>query len=241
MTTVDDRIEINLSGNRRDFRFPHKGNTRLHVMNIMTGKDYPLFQPNRFRPSQIVDIGANLGATAIFMRHAYPGVPIVCCEPALENVEYLKRNLEGLSDITVHACGLGREAGVAKLYHGLSQTLQHSIVPNAEVNSANFETIRIESASEFLKPILRSGTLIKIDTEGCELPILEGIHDRFSDLAIIYLEYHSESDRRYIDRMLEETHIQYHCDAKIFHRGNLVYVIKSLADQDPDSVRLQIG
>ena len=38
-------------------------------------------------------------------------------------------------------------------------------------------------------------TIIKIDTEGCELEILDSIKTFFNQLQVIYLEFHSEKDR----------------------------------------------
>lgn len=241
MSFENAMIRVSLDGSERLFAFPDRGNTRAHITNILNGKDYPLFPIGRFRPSMIVDIGANLGATALFMRHAYPGVPIVCFEPARENVEYLNRNLGGLPDVVIHPYGLSDRSSEVKLFHGRSQTLQHSTVASAEVDVSDFETIRIESTFDALFPILKPGTLLKIDTEGCEVPVLNALKERRFDLSIIYLEYHSENDRRTIDRMLEDTHIQFYCESRIAHRGNVAYVLKTLLDQVPEFARMEIS
>jgi hypothetical protein len=66
--------------------------------------------------------------------------------------------------------------------------------------------------------------VLKIDTEGCEVPILESIAAWLPEMKAIYLEYHSERDRLAIDRMLCETHILVSGKVTYPHRGELCYV-----------------
>jgi hypothetical protein len=57
------------------------------------------------------------------------------------------------------------------LYQGKSQCLQNSIFASAEV-SASGEQIQLKDAFDEVKDIIEDQTVIKIDTEGCELAIL---------------------------------------------------------------------
>jgi hypothetical protein len=49
---------------------------------------------------------------------------------------------------------------------------------------------------------LRGTKILKIDTEGSEIPILQSIGERVQDIDFILIEYHSEADRRAIDALL---------------------------------------
>ena len=47
---------------------------------------------------------------------------------------------------------------------------------------------------------------MKIDTEGCEVPIIKTLSNYYELLSVIYLEYHSVSDKKELLRLLENTH-----------------------------------
>ena len=48
---------------------------------------------------------------------------------------------------------------------------------------------------------------MKIDTEGCEVPIIKTLSNYYETLSVIYLEYHSVSDKKALLRLLENTHM----------------------------------
>ena len=54
--------------------------------------------------------------------------------------------------------------------------------------------------------LLKIVDILKIDTEGCEVPILFSIKKYLTEIKILYIEYHSSIDRDEIRRLLENTH-----------------------------------
>jgi len=48
--------------------------------------------------------------------------------------------------------------------------------------------------------------LLKIDTEGAEVPILQAMGHRLAEITTIFLEYHSLADRAAIESMLGPSH-----------------------------------
>ncbi len=83
--------------------------------------------------------------------------------------------------------------------------------------------------------------IIKIDTEGCEIAIMLAIPESFRGAKAVYLEYHSESDRRKIDQILGETHILYQGKIVNPHRGELVYVRNDVFPSPQERDRWKIG
>ena len=81
-------------------------------------------------------------------------------------------------------------------------------------------------------PDSKDVTIIKIDTEGCEVEILEEIKDR-EEVPVYYIGYHSDLDRRYIDQLLPE-HQLVRANVESKHRGNMCYLHKSISTTEDD-------
>lgn len=212
--------------------FSDSGNISTHICNILSGKEYPTLQCH-FKPDLIVDIGANIGATALFLTGIYPDVDCFCYEPSLTNFTYLQRNTSFLNRIKIFNFGLSDESNTVKLYLGNSQCLQHSLYPSVEV-SQSFELVEIRLASVELRDVLSGKRcLMKIDTEGCEVPILQNLGSYLENVDVLYVEYHSEQDRRKIDHLLSRQFSLCYSSASIIHRGTLMFLSQRLLSELP--------
>jgi hypothetical protein len=94
----------------------------------------------------------------------------------------------------------------------------------------------LRRADEWFDEHVTSVDVLKIDTEGCEVQILESLGDRAKSASIIYIEAHSETDRRAIDRMFADRYRQ------VFGRlldaiGEYVYVDEAVIARDPNRYR----
>ena len=65
---------------------------------------------------------------------------------------------------------------------------------------------------------------MKIDTEGCEVPILRSLEKFLPEVKVLYVEYHSERDRRLIDGILAETHVLWRGHVNLAYRGEFCYL-----------------
>jgi hypothetical protein len=111
--------------------------------------------------------------------------------------------------------------------------MQCSIVPGPETASS-FETIELRSAAaEMDRLSIAAISILKLDTEGCELPILYDLQPRLSSLDFLYVEYHSEDDRRAIDRLTEGHLLLTRSHAVGPHRGLLMYTGLHVASRYP--------
>lgn len=226
---------VHVAGRECTFTFPNTGNAEKHIRNILQGTDYPHPAPTdwwSFTPNVIIDIGANVGASSFCFANRYPGVPIYCYEPARGNLDYLRRNVDQLNVATVIPYGLHREDQEVRLYHGNTQCLQHSIIQSPEVNSQDFETVTLKDAFFELRDKMVGRCLIKIDTEGCEVAIVERIQSLLPNVDMLYLEYHHESDRRRLDSLLPSFSVLF-SSAKFMHRGTVLYGSSRLINENP--------
>lgn len=234
---------ITVSGNDKSYTltFRDGGNEQDHLLKVLNGDNYPLLPQKHFIPTQIIDIGAHVGASTIFFRHAYPKVPILCFEPCKETRNFLETNTAPLSDIEIFPFGLAKVERETKLFHGRLHSMQNSTYSSVEIDGSDFEIIQLKAADEFLSSRIVDGSLIKIDTEGCEVEILESLSPHYEKLSLIYLEYHSENARREIDQMLAKTHSLLFSQALQLHRGNVTYMANTAHSFGPSNPSLEIG
>lgn len=214
-----------------ELQFPDTGDAWWNFQNILAGNDYPIL-PEPLEPQNIIDIGANVGAASIFFSSAYPNANIFSFEPSPSNFEYLKINVIQFPKIKAYNFGLSDEDAELKLYLGRSQCLQHSVIPSIEV-SDNFEMIKLRKASDVINKISEGRSILKIDTEGCEVQILNSLKKFLDTVDIVYLEYHSERDRITIDTILSPMFSLWHSAADKVHRGNLAYLSHQLLSTKP--------
>jgi len=191
--------------------------------DILRGDTYPIIDI-REEVKTIVDIGANVGAATVYFKSWYPDASIYSFEPGSSAFGFLSRNTSELKNVFIYNCGLSDSNQNAKLYLGSIDSVTNSIYM-CSTNTEFHEEIQIVQAADFFTSIgLKQVDMLKIDTEGCEVAILESIKGLLGEIKIIYLEYHSEEDRRTIDSMLCSTHQLHSSDASMINRGEVVYV-----------------
>lgn len=233
-------LPLKLFNTTRDFCFPDEGNAATHIHDILTGNVYKPVQLKDFTPTRIIDIGANVGASAIYFHSQYPNAQVTCFEPSTKKFRYLTQNLQDINHITLNPFGLSDTTKITTLFEGKTLCLQYSIFKNTEVSESG-EQIQLKAAFDEVKEIIENQTVIKIDTEGCEFPILNSIKTLFNQLQVIYLEFHSEKDRIGIDNLLNQTHGLWNASVKHPHRGDVCYLHRSLWENNPDITMWEIS
>lgn len=195
--------------------------------NILDGHAYEAFE-NIGAVNTIVDVGANIGATAVFFKNIHPEAVLYCFEPNPASFELLSFNTSQLDDINVYNCGLHEIESTVKLYKGRMGGISDSIIPWNAVTDDFFLIPLKNAAAEMRRLKVDVIDILKIDTEGCEVPILRSIVKWLADIKVVYLEYHSELDRLLIDMILRKTHVLYSSHSTNPHRGELVYINNDL-------------
>jgi len=229
---------LTLEGGRR-FAFPDVADTKVHSERILRGQEYPPLVLPGFEPNDILDVGANIGAATLLFARVYPRARVFAVEPSATAFGFLVQNTEGLGNVRSFQIGLGERGGQGSLFLGRTQGLQNSLFAGPEVSSRT-EPVEIRDAGPFLDQQGIVPVILKIDTEGCEIPILQSLGNRIESVDVLYLEYHSEADRREIDDRIRGQFDLIFARAKLVHRGTLVYISHRLLGRFPELGRWEI-
>ena len=203
------QITVTINNRSIPLSYPASAGNDCIVKGVFSDNEYPFLPYLRAQAKVIVDIGANIGCASIWFTVLYPDATIYAFEPASDTFGFLRSNTLPLPNIRAFNFGMFDRECTAKLYQGQEVTLRRLSTVIAEQ--------RIDRIS-----------ILKIDTEGAELPILRDIKPFLDRVDAIFLEYYSEKDRLELDRLLSERYILVHGKVHTAHRGVLNYVAKDL-------------
>lgn len=135
----------------------------------------------------ILDIGANVGAFAIWALFRWPGCKVISYEPCANTFEELKQAMEGQTRVQlVNAAVTERENPF--LRYGVNSNQENSI---NDLGCQKVEGERVKAVKPFDLP---EADFIKIDTEGCEVEILRAYLNKHKPKGVA-MEWHSREDR----------------------------------------------
>lgn len=144
------------------------------------------------RGGYCVDIGANVGDTAIAIR-ASSDIPLICIEGDLTFYKYLKKNTQELADVKLLNAFVGGENKniTASL---IKNNGTGKIISGGELDSViHFNTLSQISADLNIQP--GEITFIKIDTDGFDFDIIIGNFDFIRKTnASLFFEYEINSE-----------------------------------------------
>jgi FkbM family methyltransferase len=152
-------------------------------------------------PRCILDLGANIGASALYFRERFPDARIVCVEASPRIAEILRRNVAGLDDIEVRHAALARDAGTITFYESADSWAGSTAEQNGDGRA-------VQVAAVTLEQLLRdtNADLVKIDVEGAEFEVLPDC-TCLDDAATYMGEIHAPPDdprtRRIVERFAQ--------------------------------------
>ena len=133
----------------------------------------------------------------------WPRMRVVCFEPTPDTFRALQEAVSDLPEVVAHNFALGASAGIFDLFVYPDDPLLNSLHPNAPFTVRfaakydpmvrklpctvrTFDDVRRESGVERVN-------LLKIDTEGFDLHVLEGAADSLRDgrIDFVYLEFNT--------------------------------------------------
>jgi FkbM family methyltransferase len=227
--------EATLQGPNGSFPFYlFKSEVCFQIANdIFAGITYPIV-PAVAGVTTVVDIGANVGAASVYLATAYPDARVYAFEPGASPFSLLRRNVASLPKVKVFPFGLHSKEQTVTLFHGRNDSVESSLSSSTRTTSES-EQIRVLEASRFLSDQgIAQIDVLKIDTEGCEIPILRSLKRYLPDVKVLYVEYHSERDRRLIDDLLAETHILWRGHINFAYRGEFCYLKRELVPNESE-------
>lgn len=141
----------------------------------------------------IVDVGANIGTTAIPSSKAVgPNGKVFAFEAHPKTFHYLSKNikLNQLENFSLFNCALGEKNGFVNITN-LDADDQNKISKNQEEVSIEMATL-----DSFMRDIDKID-LLKIDVEGYELFVLQGAKETLRKVQSIYIEISETHFKKY--------------------------------------------
>lgn len=156
----------------------------LTVNEIFCREDY--LAPKSIRT--VLDLGANIGISALYFLTANKDSYVYLYEPNPENITKLKHNLENFKGrYTLEEMAVSDEEGI--LNFGVEDTGRYGGINVDTGSSIKVKCVHINSV---LEPIIQkhgSVDIVKLDTEGAEIKTINGIAEKFhSHIQTIYFE-----------------------------------------------------
>jgi FkbM family methyltransferase len=156
---------------------------------------------------RVIDVGANIGDTAVLLAHFTPGAKVLCIEGDPHFLSDLQGNIAQIRGVTIAEAILsdrrGQVRGAFVMEHGTAH------VALGEGN----DWLQVQTLDDLLTayPAFACPDVIKIDTDGFEAAILRGAHDVLaSSQPVIFYEWHpdyyaaaGENDISHADFLME--------------------------------------
>jgi len=218
--SADDAFEFEINGEPVSMAYlPRNGFIVREVFNDQCYAPVPFIHG----VTSILDIGANIGASTVFFRFTYPNAHLHAFEPGRGAFELLARNTAPYPEITAHPVGLWSEDKQAELFVGdhdyATASLAHQNAENRQT-----DTIELKACGAYLAELgITHVDIAKVDTEGCEIPILADLLSNYA-MRVVYAEFHSEEDRVRMEDMLSQDYSLFSAQIQHLHRGTVCYV-----------------
>ncbi len=151
----------------------------------------------------IVDCGANIGISVLYLKKLHPASTIHAFEPDAINLDLLQKNiaLNTLTDVIVH--------NAAVWTHDRGVRFKSNNSQDSRITEHEGEVVKSVDLSVFLSQFL-SIDLLKIDIEGAEYEVLKHISPQLSHVKNLFVEYHGNFDegQKLLDilQMIHQTH-----------------------------------
>ena len=219
-------VNIDIEGSTGKYKIKIPKREVPTVKDIFENNEYAVQGPRlRSGPMKVVDIGANIGLFSIYMKFQDPDCTIDCFEPSPSTLALLQSNTGHIPGITIHPYGLYNKDDEVDFFINGYNTGENSIRQSTKHFAHSVKVNLKNAASEFERLGIGEIDVLKIDTEGCEVEIIESLSQRLTKASYIILEYHSEKDRKEIDRLLTDFHLMASSSVRI--GGGLVKYMNS--------------
>lgn len=132
----------------------------------------------------IIDCGANIGMSVIYMKQHFPQAEIIAFEPDETNFDLLTKNINsfGYSGVSLHKEAVWNEN--TTLLFSNDSSMSSKIEMDNTSNTKEVKAVRLK---DFL---IREVDFLKIDIEGAENVVLNDIAGNLHFVKNMFLEYH---------------------------------------------------
>jgi FkbM family methyltransferase len=172
------RLRLTAPGGPVTFTVPDHA-AMMVFQEVFIGREYALdgIEP----PATILDLGANVGVSALFFRRQFPDARIVAVEASPALCRLLRENTAGLG-VEVRDVAVAARSGTATFYESAESWTGSTI-------RAVGPAVQVPAVS--LDELLECGAdLVKVDVEGAEFDVLPASR-RLRDARVVVGEIHA--------------------------------------------------
>jgi len=164
MTTADAEYEVKWKGRKVHIR---KGSSDFKVFQqVMVFDQYSYNGLNGSPIETIIDLGANVGLSAMYFKTKYPNAQVIAVEPEKHNYEQLVKNVSGFSNVYPLNNAIWYENKEQEIYDGGRGEYAFRIV---EANGEKVGTTTCITINDIVKKYnLKKIDILKVDIEGAE-------------------------------------------------------------------------
>ncbi|HBK82768.1 MAG TPA: hypothetical protein DDZ41_04090, partial [Flavobacterium sp.] len=215
--------------------FKHKGYW-FHGKN-RERKTMELFAKLIRENDTIFDIGGHIGYVTIYFSSLAKGGKIYVFEPAYSNLPYLKYNVKSKENITIIEKGVWNFNGELKLYiehiTGQNSSFIKDFYPYLETKKNAFckekekieeVLVKVVKLDDFIQQVNAVPNLLKIDAEGSEYEIIQGmlnILEKTRPILMIEIRY---NHKKIYDIMKEKGYIIFDPTLKIINNYEQLFM-----------------
>lgn len=186
------------------------------VQNVLDCKEYPVYmQAVKYLDDlPIIDIGAHVGAATLMFSHFVKPSKIHAYEPYEEAAKLFRENTKHLDNVTLFQEAVSSRNGNSELFIDPGSRCLNSLKYHWPIMTEK-RTVPTVTGETALKRIEGPIGILKVDTEGSELDILQSAVDELGRVLFVYVEHDSEEDRKGIEELLDEKFFLIRSDVKI--------------------------
>ena len=165
-------------------------------------------QKNEKKISVFIDVGAHYGETVKIFKKNFQIEKIFVFEPSRENFDKLKKNIKKIDNLKTYNIALGNKKGIVDFrqhFDSESSTLVKINQESKYYKKKNFyldffnkkkikfsnTKVEIDRLDNILKKSeINKIDILKIDTEGYDFHVIEGLGEFINKVKYIYFEHH---------------------------------------------------
>jgi FkbM family methyltransferase len=165
------------------------------------------------RPATLIDVGANVGQFSLLIRTLHPEAYIHAFEPLSRPSGRFARLFKGDERTTLHRCAIGPLSGSTTM-HVTGEDDGSSLLVPAAAKTVGVEQVAVRRLDEVLNATdgIARPVLLKLDTQGFELPALHSCGLLLDKVDFVYVEV--SFMEHYLGQALADEVVQY-----LFGRG----------------------
>lgn len=183
---------------------PHTHNLLQHTTFFQGGLEYlhglkeifvdGIYDQHLPEQASILDCGAHIGLSVIYLKSICPSAKIICFEPDATNFNALSKNIlsHNLKDIDARNEAVWIENTELSF---IQQGTMSSKIGEGDVNSVKVKAVRLK---DFLKKKIH---FLKLDIEGAEYLVLKDINKDLINVDKMFIEYHGDFNQN--DELIE--------------------------------------